>query len=123
MRLQADELTPHQYGDLVTVSNDNGESITMTLQKIAPDPDDTDTVELRGTCMGSSRRVILPPTKVVQIYGSDELPSDELLSPGLQAEADAATAGRLAEYLETRCTLSYCSRAEGHPGAHGSVTE
>lgn len=69
MRLQANELTPEHHNRLVTVSDETGQSITMTLTRITADDGQ---VIIRGRALGQSRGVVLEPTAVVHLYGDQD---------------------------------------------------
>lgn len=64
-RITAAELTPQHQGELVTVSAETGESITITLQSIRTDDD---RVRLTGKCMGSRRQLVLVSWQPVHVY-------------------------------------------------------
>lgn len=69
MRLLAEELTTDHINRLITVSDDDGESITMTLTKLTPG---VGVVIVRGRALGQSRGVVLRPDDVVHIFADED---------------------------------------------------
>lgn len=89
-RIEARDLDPDDIGRLVTVTDDTGESLTMTLHRYARDADG---ISIKGRCLGHVREVEdMPPWEVLHIYRDEEEPRAVLAQV---LDAEMASADRL----------------------------
>lgn len=69
-RIEARDLDPDDIGQLVTVTDDSGESITMTLRRYTRSADG---VTITGRCLGHVRRVAdLPAWEVLHVRRAEQ---------------------------------------------------